>query len=227
MRALIFAVLTGLIAWETPAIADEKTDAADILAARKFVEPILREDCEFKYDEQNVPEGYNNVFHLTFRTKGQDQDSPDSKRTLVQLECGTGAYNYSSIYLLRDDDEGQGGWELLSFAEPVADYDYADEYFSKLKAPPKVTGYSSSNFLVNSEYDETSRTIAATPKWRGIGDSWSSGEWQFEEGSFVLKRYEIDPTQQAPPGQEEDPNVPESYLLFGEPRPEEPEEPEE
>jgi hypothetical protein len=120
---------------------------------------------------------------------------------------------------LRNDDEGEGGWQLLTFAEPTADYDYADEYFSRLKAPPRVTGYVTSTQLLNSEFDESSKTITAAPKWRGIGDSWSSGEWQFDEGVFVLKRYEIDPTQQAPEGQQVDPNQPESYVLFGDPRP--------
>lgn len=219
MRGALFSVLAALVMMPAPAPADEKTEAADILAARKFAEPVLGKQCAFDDDDKGVPEGYNNVFHLAFRTKGQDQDSPDYKRTLVQLACYSAAYNFSSVYLLRNDDKDEGGWELLAFAEPTADYDYADEYFSRLKAPPKVTGYITSTQLLNSEFDETSKTITATPKWRGAGDSWSSGEWQFGEGFFVLKRYEIDPTQQAPEGQETDPDQPESYTLFGDPRP--------
>jgi hypothetical protein len=222
MRRALFPILAGLLLIPASVLADEVTDAADILAARKFAEPIMGKQCEFKYDEKGVPEGDNNVFHLTFRTKGQDQDSPDYKRTLVQLSCYAAAYNFSAVYLLRNDDKDEGGWELLTFAEPTADYDYADEYFSKLKAPPKVTGYVTSTQMVNSEFDDASKTITATAKWRGIGDSWSAGEWQFVEGAFVLKRYEIDPTQQVPEGQEENPNQPESYVLFGEQRPEEP-----
>lgn len=219
MRRALFPILTAMLVIPAWALADEKSDAADILAARKFVEPILGKECEFKYDGSGSPEGDNNVFHLTFRSKGQDQDSPDYKRTLVQLSCYAAAYNFSSVYLLRNDDKDEGGWGLLTFAEPIADYDYVDEYFSKLKAPPKVTGYVTGAQLQNSEFDEASKTITETAKWRGIGDSWSSGEWQFDEGNFVLKRYEIDPTQQAPEGQEADPNQPESYVLFGDPRP--------
>lgn len=221
-RARLLA-LAGLLIAPAAGIADEKTDAADILAARKFAEPVMGKQCEFEYDEKGVAEGNNNVFHLTFRTKGQDQDSPDYKRTLVELACSSGAYNFSAIYLMRNDDEGEGGWELLTFAEPVADFDYADENFSKLKAPPKVTGYTAVTQMTNSEFDPGTKMLNAVAKWRGIGDSWSAGEWQFEEGAFVLKRYEIDPTQQPPEGQEEDPDAPESYLLFGEPRPETPE----
>jgi hypothetical protein len=221
MRRASLPVLTGLLLIPAAAPADEKADNADIIAARNFVEPAMGKVCAFANDEKGLPEGYNNVFRLTYRTKGQDQDSPDYKRTLVQLACSSGAYNFNSIYLLRNDDDGEGGWELLSFAEPKADFDYADEQFTKLKAPPKVTGFITVTELTNSEYDEVTRTITATAKWRGIGDAWSGGEWQFEGGVFVLKRYEMDPTYQAPAGQEEDPNTPESYLLFGEPRSEE------
>jgi hypothetical protein len=221
MRGRFVSLAMGLLLLSAPVVADEKSDAADILAARKFAEPVLGKQCDFGYDQQGVPEGENLVYRLTYRSKGQDQDSPDYKRTLVQLACYAAAYNFSSVYLLRNDDEGEGGWELLSFAEPLADFDYADEYFSKLKAPPKVTGYSTSTQLQNSEFDEASKTITESAKWRGVGDSWSIGEWQFDEGAFVLKRYEIDPTQVPPEDQETDPNHPESYVLFGDPRPKE------
>lgn len=210
------AALAMLVAGVLPALGDDGTDNADILAARKFAAPAMGTQCQFGYDDKGEPDGDNNVFHLTFRTKGQDQDSPDYRRTLVQLACSSGAYNFNSIYVMRNDEDG--GWELLSFAEPVADYDYADESFSKLKAPPKVSGYVAVTQLTNSEYDEASKTITSSAKWRGIGDAWSGGDWQFNEGVFVLKRYEIDPTYQPPGDEQPDPSAPESYTLFGEPR---------
>lgn len=201
--AVLLAVLPA------PVIAD---DNADIAAARKFVEPVMGGECDFVTNDDGTPDGYNNVYRLTFRSKGQDQDSPDHKRTLVQLACSSGAYNFNSIYLLRDDDEG--AWQLLSFAEPVADFDYADENFSRLKAPPKVAGYIAVTQMTNSDYDEAGKTITAGAKWRGLGDAWSSGEWRFEDGAFVLKRYEIDPTYEPPEDEPQDPQTPESYVLF-------------
>ena len=205
-RAFVPAV-AGLLAATCPALAD---DAADILSARKFAEPVMGKTCVFKADEKGKPEGFNNVHHLTWRAKGQDQDSPDEKLTLVQLECDTGAYNYSSFYLTRDAD---GKWEILSFAEPVAEYDYADEEFSKLRAPPKVSGFVTTDVLVNSEYSAETGSITSAVMWRGIGDASSGGEWQFVEGRFVLKRFWMDPTFQAPGGGE-DLNAPASYTLF-------------
>lgn len=199
--------LLALCAALAPA-AGHADEAADIIAARKFVEPVMATECDFADNE----DGYNNVFHFTFRSRGQDQDSPDEKRTLVQLACSSGAYNFNSIYVMRDD--AGGNWELLTFAEPVADYDYADENFSRLKAPPKISGFVTVTQMTNSEFGLESKTINSSAKWRGIGDAWSAGEWQFEDGAFVLKKYEIDPTYQ-PPGEEDaDPQAPESYVLF-------------
>jgi hypothetical protein len=206
MRALTLAIATFLLG-ALPALAD---DADDIAAARKFAAPVMGETCEFKTTSDGKPDGFNNVHQLSYRTKGQDQDSPDEKLTLIQLECGTGAYNYSSIYVTRD---GDGQWEIVTFAEPVAEYDYADENFSKLKAPPKVSGFVTTDVLVNSEYSPETRSISAAAAWRGIGDASSGGEWQFVEGRFVLKRYWMDPTFQAPDGQE-DSGAPSSYILF-------------
>lgn len=198
-------------------VAGHADDAADIAAARKFAEPVMSKECDFANNADGTPDGDNNVYHFTFRSKGQDQDSPDNRRTLVQLACSSGAYNFNSIYLLRDDTGAR--WELLTFAEPVADYDYADEDFSRLKAPPEISGYVTATLLTNSEFVPDTKTISAIAKWRGVGDAWSAGEWQFEGGVFVLRKYEIDPTYQPPGDAESDPDAPESYVLFDATRP--------
>lgn len=215
MRGLPLAAL-AVCALLTPALG-HADDSSDIVAARQFAEPVMGKACDFATNETGTPDSYGNVFHLTYRSRGQDQDSPDNTRTLVQLACSSGAYNFNSIYLMRDDTDGS--WELLTFAEPVASYDYADENFSKLKAPPRVSGFVTITEMTNSEYEEQSRTISTAAKWRGIGDAWSSGEWRFEEGVFVLKKYEMDPTYLPPDGAEADPDAPESYVLFDASRP--------
>ena len=203
--------LLALAMLVTPA-AGYADDNADIVAARTFALPVMGKECEFANNDDGTPDGYNTDFHFAYRSKGQDQDSPDYKRTLVQLACSSGAYNFNSIYLMRNDDDAT--WELLTFAEPVADYDYADEEFSKLKAPPKISGYVTVTQMTNSEYAEDTKTISASAKWRGVGDAWSGGDWQFDDGVFVLKRYEIDPTYNAPGDDQPDLTEPESYVLF-------------
>ncbi|UVC11496.1 DUF1176 domain-containing protein [Rhizobium sp. TH2] len=211
MRRALLAAFGVLFAGALPALADDASDAADIAAARKFIEPVMGKTCDFQTNKDGAPDGDNNVFPLSYRTKGQDQDSPDYKLTLVQLACSSGAYNFNSIYLTRNAD---GVWELLTFAEPTLDFDYTDENFSKLKAAPKVAGFIAVTQLTNSEYDPETKVLNSSAKWRGIGDAWSAGVYQFVEGVFVLKKYEVDPTFQAPGEEEPDPNVPESYVVF-------------
>lgn len=206
MRAAVLASVAFLLPTAGSCLAD---DAADIAAARKFVEPVLASSCEFQTNDDRTPGGENLVYRIEYRTKGQDQDSPDEMLTLVQLHCFSAAYNFTSVYVTRDKE---GTWSLLSFAQPTLDFDYADEIFSRLKGPPKVAGYISRHELMNSEYLAETQTISATAKWRGVGDAWSAGEWRFEEGVFVLKRYEVDPTFEPPEGEGSQPVAPESYV---------------
>ena len=206
MRRAPHPALAFLIASALPALAD---DASDIEAARAFVAPVLGQACEL-LAAGNVG-GDDRAYQLRYRTSGQDQDSPDNRLTLVQLACSSGAYNFDSVYLTRD---AEGMWELLSFAMPKLDYDYADEDFTKLTAPPKLAGFTATTRLTNSEYAPETMTISANVKWRGIGDAWSAGEWRFVEGDFVLVRYEVDPTFQSPGAENARPEPPESYVVY-------------
>ncbi|WP_342587146.1 DUF1176 domain-containing protein [Kumtagia ephedrae] len=46
--------------------------------------------------------------------------------------------------------------------------------------------------LVNSFYDDASKSITSAAKWRGVGDASSSGTWMFRDGTFTLVRYDVD-----------------------------------
>ncbi|WP_330166429.1 DUF1176 domain-containing protein [Rhizobium sp. C4] len=51
--------------------------------------------------------------------------------------------------------------------------------------------------MTNPFFDEKTQSITEFGKWRGLGDAWSSGDWRFEAGKFVMVRYEIDPIYEA------------------------------
>jgi Protein of unknown function (DUF1176) len=57
-----------------------------------------------------------------------------------------------------------------------------------------LKGFTSSGSLINSEFDPKTNSISSFSKWRGIGDASSNGTWVFEDGAFVLKNFDIDPT---------------------------------
>jgi hypothetical protein len=206
--ALIALALTSV---SIPALAD---DEADISAAQKAVRPLLARTCTLTANEAGDFADANHVFELRYRVAGQGQDEPDNRLTLVQLFCKANAYNFTSVYVA--ENPGTGEFSLLSFAEPKLDYDYLDENFTALKAPPKIVGYITRNQLVNSAYDPAAKSISMRLKWSAKADAWSSGTWQFVDGEFVLRQYDIDPTYD-PPGGDAKPDLPAqpaSYQIF-------------
>lgn len=182
-----FLALAVLCTFATVARADEK---AEILAAAKWAAPVMGTACNFSLLRGDEKLGGSRHFEIHYRDRGQDQDSPDNVYPLFQLLCNRAAYNETYIYLTRNGD----GYSLLSFAEPRLDYDYADESFARLKAPPKVVGYRATTELVGADFDAATQSITTHVKWRGLGDAWSSGVWKFSDGEFVLKQYDVDPT---------------------------------
>ena len=81
----------------------------------------------------------------------------------------------------------------LPISAPHLDLKYEDEESKKLKSI-KINGFTASIDLTNAEYDEKTNSISSFSKWRGIGDASSNGTWGFNDGQFVLKTYDVDPT---------------------------------
>jgi hypothetical protein len=186
LRATAIAALL-LAGTATQAETDEK---AEIDAAVKWADPMFGKSCDFARLKDDL--NGSRYFEIKYRYKGQGQDEPDVVFPLIQLYCSAGAYNVSFLYLTKDT--ATEDYRVLSFAQPKLDYDYTDENFTKLKAAPKVTGYVARAELVNPDFDPKTNTIFMGAKWRGLGDAWSSGEWAFVEGEFVLKAFSVDPT---------------------------------
>ncbi|MDH6267203.1 hypothetical protein M2360_002600 [Rhizobium sp. SG_E_25_P2] len=205
------SALAVLMAAQT-ARADE---AREIRAAFAWAKPVLGSSCDFASAEGVDDFGGSRVYDIRYRYKGQDQDEQDQVFRLIQLFCMSGAYNVSFVFLAAGMEAGD--YKLLSFAEPKADYDYTDESFTKLAAPPRVSGFVSRGELVNADFDPKTGVLSSDAKWRGLGDAWSHGEWRFIEGEFVLARFEIDPIYDLnrDDAQQPDPDPqPESYVIY-------------
>lgn len=109
--------------------------------------------------------------------------------TLVRVFCGAGAYNIQHAwYWVRSYD----GLTPLAFAVPSFDVVYENDEIDAALESLTVTGLGSALTLTNSDFDPDTLTITSNSFWRGIGDASSSGTWVFDDGAFVLKRYEID-----------------------------------
>jgi hypothetical protein len=185
----------------------------EIASAARWVAPLFGTTCDFSdlLGDGTGDTSESHRYEIRYRYPGQGQDEPDSRKLLYELHCSMGAYNESFLYVEKDPDSGH--FRLLSFARPTLDYDYTDDSFSKLRKPPRITGFAADFELVNSGYDPATKTISSGAKWRGLGDAWSSGVWEFVDGDFVMKRYEVDPTYDLNVDKP-DTSQPESYLVF-------------
>ena len=213
-RGSIVVVAVGIFIVSSAARAETRQEA-QIKAAIAWAEPVLGKSCDFSRLKTGDFAG-SGYFEINFRYSGQGQDEPDNIYPLVQLFCHAGTYTTSFAYLTKDPTTED--FKLLAFAEPKLDYDYSDETFTRLKAPPRIVGYLARTELINSEFDPATKTISMSAKWRRQGDAWSSGIWEFVEGEFVLKRYDVDPSYE-PSGdnaQNADPKEFESYKIYPE-----------
>jgi Protein of unknown function (DUF1176) len=90
---------------------------------------------------------------------------------LVMLNCGAGAYNFSSgIYVGRRDNAGKWTFEPAKF-------DYGATGFSEESKIP---------LLVNADWDAAKQTINSYSKGRGLGDCGSAESWVWDGNMFRL-----------------------------------------
>ncbi len=55
-----------------------------------------------------------------------------------------------------------------------------------------IIGFQTDERLVNSSYDDATRSITSNNKWRGVGDAGTSGTWLFRNGQFSLVQFDVD-----------------------------------
>lgn len=143
--------------------------------------------CE-RMEGAYVPE--NDYEQWTFDYLPSWSSSEDERQsvTLIRIFCASGAYNVSDAYYWYRDYEGL---QPLAFAMPSFKAEYEGESDDTLRSLT-VTGFEATTLLVNSAFDPETLTVISDSKWRGLGDASSSGTWVFDDGAFVLKRFDID-----------------------------------
>ena len=168
---------------------DADNTASTIETAKAKFIAEAKGECDKVADTQaglNEPETY------TIKYKGKDPTpgQPENKATLYAFSCYMAAYNESTVFYL---DNGAMGLERVSFAAPQFEFSYSDDENAKLKSMT-FKGYSAASELTNAEFDPKTNSISEFAKWRGLADASSSGTWVFDDGQFILKDYDIDPT---------------------------------
>lgn len=156
-------------------------------AAIAVVKTALGTLCEI--DDAIAPADIVSRHELTWKYDGDAPDQAARKGSLFVVPCFSGAYNFNHAYVMADED---GGLRVLSFAVPAYRVVYEDDDFEKSVLRIDVTGMTTTDLLTNSEFDAESGSIDTFAKWRGVGDASSSAAYQFANGHFELRRYDVD-----------------------------------
>jgi len=126
---------------------------------------------------------------ISFHAVGTAHDTPDEKARLFRFFCTSGAYNEIHVYYLADEANGV---RELHFAVPELDIQYENGNSEGKVEAINVIGFRSEGQLINSTYDDATKTITSHGKWRGVGDASSNGTWLFRNGDFSLVQYDVD-----------------------------------
>ena len=167
------------IAWAQP------EDPAESAAYAHFTQTFTQLcglDVESAAADYYPPESWE----LNWETDYSDE--PETAK-LYKFFCGAGAYNVNHMYYLETEFEGANP---VAFAAPHFDVVYENDDYEGAVLDIPVTGYETQLVLTNTEFDPEVRSITSHALWRGIGDAFSAGTWQFEQGQFVLKHFEVD-----------------------------------
>ncbi len=130
-----------------------------------------------------------NAFSINYKDKNAAEGDPDKETRLFEFYCTAAAYNTSSVYYMTD---GLDGVLQLQFTEPELDIRYENNDSDGKLLSVTVTGFQTTGWATNPEYDEETRTIRTFNKWRGVGDASDSGTYLFRNGNFSLVQYDVD-----------------------------------
>lgn len=179
------SLLIALLSFAPGAALAQAEDAAESDAYALFRQ-AFSELCLF--DEETAAADYYPPESWELTWQPEYSDEPETA-TLHKFFCFAGAYNVNHMYYIEREYDGP---VPVAFATPAYDVVYENDDFEGEVLDIPVTGYDSELLLVNSEFDPETETITSHSLWRGLGDAYSAGVWQFDQGQFILKRYEVD-----------------------------------
>src|SRR5205809_2846772 len=114
-------------------------------------------DCDSRAPDADPAAADTEVNVLKYHYDYETKTDPEHEAKLFKFECSAGAYNAAEVYYLADEQ----GFRQLQFAEPELDIRYEDpDDQTKLKSMT-IIGYTASDQIENSEYDENDRSLTS------------------------------------------------------------------
>ena len=138
-------------------------------------------------DGKPAGEPETHVIHYT----GNDASGETGEREarLFRFFCSMGAYNEDAVYYLSSEPDAV---RQVQFASPELDIHYESADSDGKVESVNIIGFQTDERLVNSSYDEATKSITSHAKWRGVGDAGTSGTWLFRNGQFSLVQFDVD-----------------------------------
>ena len=165
-----------------------KKKDAELEQAKKAFAASYGDQCDSDGPDGG-PRGYPDQHSIRYKDADASESDPDREVRLVRFFCSMAAYNESAVYYVSDDVDGV---RQLQFASPELDIRYENGDSEGKVEAVNVTGFKTDDELLNSDYDDKTRTITSYAKWRGVGDASSSGTYLFRNGDFSLVQYDVD-----------------------------------
>ncbi|HEV7233917.1 MAG TPA: DUF1176 domain-containing protein [Sphingorhabdus sp.] len=161
----------GAVVAAGPKMAAAKKAAAPVISAKKITPTDMLPDAAALVTLSESSPCAAERFGSTEDTAYSLGTGADGPQALVMLNCGAGAYNFSSgIYTGQRDKAGK--W---SFAPAKFDYGAAG-FAAESKIP----------ILINADWDAAKQTISSYAKGRGLGDCGTSESWVWDGSGFRL-----------------------------------------
>ena len=157
---------------------------ADIAGAKAFAFAALPGECDG--DQSEITDD-DRSYTIDWSADGEEHHA-----ILFQINCSSHIRSTDNAYVVRDED---GVFSLVAFSVPTYDVEYedGDDTFTKLKSPPRITGFVSHFLLEDGTFEPDTLTLSDAAGFSARRDSVDVGEWQFEGGEFVLSSYTVDP----------------------------------
>ncbi|WP_192178928.1 DUF1176 domain-containing protein [Mesorhizobium amorphae] len=156
--------------------------------AKKAFVATYGDQCD-KQTPDGKPTTEPDAYSLHYKDANAGADTPERETRLFRFFCSMAAYNESAVYYVADDVMGV---RQLQFASTELDIRYENNNSEGKVEAVHIIGFQTDDQLVNSDYDDNTRTITSMNKWRGVGDASSTGTYLFRNGNFSLVQYDVD-----------------------------------
>ncbi|TGQ47959.1 DUF1176 domain-containing protein [Mesorhizobium sp. M00.F.Ca.ET.216.01.1.1] len=156
--------------------------------AKKAFAATYGDQCDKKTPDGKAV-GEPDAYSIHYKEADSASDEPERETRLFRFFCSMGAYNEGAVYYIHDAITGV---RQLQFASPELDIRYENNNSEGKVQAVNIIGFQTDDQLVNSEYDDATKTISFFNKWRGIGDASSTGTYLFRNGNFSLVQYDVD-----------------------------------